>query len=208
MSAGDGNAAMARAAAGATAGELVAEIAPRLAAAGIADGRREAQLLLALALDVEPRALLGATTRPVDEPARARLAALVERRVAREPFARLVGKRGFWTLDFVLSPETLEPRPDSETLIEAALDAIPDRHAALSVIDFGTGSGCLLLALLSELPNATGLGVDVAAGAVAIARLNAARAGLAARSRFVVGRWGEALFARADRSEEHTSELQ
>jgi len=198
MSAGDGSAAVMRGTGAASVGDLIAEIAPRLAAAGIADSRREAQLLLALALKVEPRALLGAATQPVDERARRRLAALVERRMAREPYARLAGTRGFWSLDFLLSPETLEPRPDSETLIEAALAAIPDRHAPLSVIDFGTGSGCLLLALLTELPNATGVGIDIVAGAVATARLNAARAGLAARSRFIVGHWGEALSTTVD----------
>ena len=72
----------------------------------------------------------------------------------------ILGRREFWSLDFVVTPDTLAPRPDSETLIEAVLAALPDRSAPLSLVDFGTGTGCLLLTLLSELPNAEGIGIE------------------------------------------------
>jgi release factor glutamine methyltransferase len=173
----------------ATIGRLFAAAAARLDAAGIAEPRHEARLILGLALGIEPATVLGWPERPVEPKLADKAAALIERRAKGEPFSRLRGKREFWSLDFGLSPETLDPRPDSETLIAAALADIPDRAAALRVVDFGTGTGCLLLALLSELPNATGIGIDIAAGAVATARANAAALGLAGRAEFRVGSW-------------------
>jgi release factor glutamine methyltransferase len=174
-------------------GEAVASLTPRLAAAGIAEARREARLLVALAAGVEPATVLGWPERRLDTAAETRLAELAGRRGAREPYARLVGRRQFWSLDFALSPETLDPRPDSETLIEAALERLSDRRAPLRLLDLGTGSGCLLLALLSELDNAFGIGVDLLPGAAATARRNAASLGLAERAVFAVGHWGKAL---------------
>jgi release factor glutamine methyltransferase len=181
-----------------TVGAAVAAVAQRLAAAGITESRREARLLVALALDVEPGIVLGYPERPVDVAAEARLAALAARREAREPYARLAGRRQFWSLDLAISPDTLDPRADSETLVEAALALLPDRAAPLRILDFGTGSGCLLLALLSELPNAVGIGVDILPGAAITARRNAAALGLADRALFVVGDWDETISGRAD----------
>lgn len=169
------------------------EAASRLAAAGIDEPRREARVLLAAALQADSTAILGYPERELAADEAARIADLVGRRVAREPAARLLGRREFWSLDFKLSPETLVPRPDSETLVEAALAAIPDRTAPLRLLDFGTGTGCLLLALLSELPAATGIGVDIAAGAAAAACENAAALGLGDRAAFFVGKWGDAI---------------
>lgn len=187
-----------RAGAAATVGDAVGAVAARLAASGIAQARREARLLVALALGVEPGVVLGYPDRPIDSPAAERLAFLAARRAAREPYARLAGHRQFWSLDLAISPDTLDPRPDSETLVEAALAALPDRMAPLRIIDFGTGSGCLLLALLSELANALGIGIDVLPGAAAVARRNAATLGLADRAFFAVGSWGETISCRAD----------
>ena len=181
-----------------TAGAAVAAVARRLAAASIAESRREARLLVALALGVEPGVVLGYPERPLDGGAQARLAALTARRAAREPYSRLAGRRQFWSLDLAISPDTLDPRPDSETLVDAALASLPDRAARLRILDFGTGSGCLLLALLSELPNAIGTGIDIVPGAVIMARRNAAALGLADRALFVVGDWGETISGRAD----------
>lgn len=181
-----------------TAGEAVSAVARRLAAGGIAESRREARLLVALALDVEPGVVLGYPERPLDAATQARLAALTARRAAREPYSRLAGRRQFWSLDLAISPDTLDPRPDSETLVEAALALLPDRAARLRILDFGTGSGCLLLALLSELPNAVGVGIDILPGAAKTARRNAAVLGFADRALFVVGDWGETIFGRAD----------
>jgi release factor glutamine methyltransferase len=179
-------------------GAAVTAAAARLAAAGIEEARREARLVLALALGVEPTMVLGYPERPLDAAVASRFESLVRRREAREPFSRLAGKRGFWTLELALSPTTLDPRPDSETLIRAVLDRFPHRESALSVLDLGTGSGCLLLAVLSEYPNAAGIGVDCLSGAVEIARRNAAASGLAPRARFVIDLWAASLATTVD----------
>jgi len=181
-----------------TVGTAVAEASARLAAGGIAEPRREARLILALALNADPALVLGYPERPVDTPTRARFDRLIERRLKHEPFSRLKGLREFWSLDFALSSDTLDPRPDSETLIEGALAHLPNRQAPLRILDFGTGTGCLLLALLSELPNATGLGIDLLPGAVEIAERNAERLGLSSRARFEVRDWHGEITEEAD----------
>jgi release factor glutamine methyltransferase len=181
-----------------TIGRLLDRSVTRLAAAGIAEPRHEARLILALALGIEPAAILGWPERVVQPELAAAAEALIARRVDGEPVSRLRGKREFWSLDFALSPDTLDPRADSETLIAAALADIPDRAAALRVVDFGTGTGCLLLALLSELPKATGLGIDISAGAVAAAQGNAAALGLAGRAEFRIGGWAARIDGPAD----------
>jgi release factor glutamine methyltransferase len=117
------------------------------------------------------------------------LAALLARRLAHEPMAFILGRQGFWTLDLEVSPATLIPRADSETLIEAALAAFPDRGAVRTVLDLGTGTGCLLLAALAEFPQAWGLGVDIVPAAAALAAHNAARAGLADRAAWLCADW-------------------
>jgi len=177
----------------ATVGAALAAAAARLREAGLDEPRREARLLVAAALGSDVAVVLGYPERVIPGAAALRLEALVARRAAREPAARLIGYREFWGLDFLLSPTTLVPRPDSETLVEAALALYPDRGAPLRILDLGTGTGCLLLALLHEFPAATGIGVDLSAEAAATARRNAARLGVAARAGLVVGDWGEAL---------------
>lgn len=174
-----------------TIGACVEDGARRLAAAGIEDARREARLILAHAIEADVARVIGYPEQPVPDPAR--YDALIARRAAREPLSHLTGRREFWSLDFEVGPAVLDPRADSETLVEAVLDAVPDHEASLRLLDFGTGSGCLLLALLHALPNATGLGVDRAPEAVAVARRNAVRLGLAGRARFAVGDWGAAI---------------
>ncbi len=181
-----------------TAGAAMAAAAARLAAAGVAEPRLDARLLVAHALGVAPQAVFTRPEMPVAPGQRAALDALVARRAAREPVSRILGRRGFWTLDLALGPDTLDPRPDSETVVEAVLAARPDRARALRLADFGTGSGCLLLALLAELPAAWGLGVDRSAGALAVARANARTAGLAGRAAFVCADWGGGLAGRFD----------
>lgn len=177
----------------ATVGDAVATASVALAAAGIDEARREARLLVATALATDLSGIVGYPERRLDDAEATRLADLVARRESREPAARLLGRREFWSLDFSLSPATLIPRPDSESVIEAALAEIPDRAAPLRLLDLGTGTGCLLLALLSELPAATGIGIDIAAEAAATAQGNAVALGLADRAGFVVGSWGAAL---------------
>jgi release factor glutamine methyltransferase len=121
----------------------------------------------------------------------ARLFHNVRRRLAREPTAYILGRKEFWSLDFLVSPAVLIPRPDSETLVQHALDLCGERDRPYAVLDLGTGSGCLLLSFLSERPNARGLGVDASAAALEIANKNAQNLGLSGRARFVLGDWAE-----------------
>jgi release factor glutamine methyltransferase len=181
-----------------TVADALAEAVRALAAAGIDEPRREARLLLSTVLGIDAAAILGNPDRGVPTAERARFAALVARRAAHEPASRLLGHREFWSLDFALSPETLVPRPDSETVIEAVLAHIGERGATLRLLDLGTGSGCLLLALLSELPAATGIGVDIAPEAALTARRNAVSLGLAGRAGFLAGAWSAAIAGKFD----------
>ena len=179
---------------GAAVATLLAEAAARLSAAGVDDARRDARLLLAAAMKLDQAALVARDDQPVAEDVAQRFLAHVARRAAREPVSRILGRRGFWTLELALTPDTLDPRPDSETLVEAAVAHLAGRRdEALRLLDLGTGSGCLLLALLAELPRALGVGVDRAEGAAAAARANATAAGLAGRAHFVVGDWTRPL---------------
>jgi release factor glutamine methyltransferase len=177
---------------------LMAEIAARLAAAGIEDARSDAWLLLAAASGRARAELLAGAVAQLSAEQEARAAALVRRREAREPIAYILGEKEFWSLRFDVGPAVLIPRPETETVVEAVLGEIAARTAPLHILDLGTGSGCLLLALLTELPNATGLGIDDSAAALAIARRNAIRLNLADRSEFRWGRWGEGLAGRFD----------
>lgn len=154
--------------------------------------RLDAELLLAHTLGVERSALLLDLDRRVP----AAFWPLVERRAAQEPVAYITGSRGFWSIDVAVGPGALVPRPDSETLLAAALDHFRGRAPA-SVLDLGTGPGTLLLAALAEWP-AEGLGVDRSAEALRYARANAATLGLDARARFVCGDWAAAVTGRFD----------
>ncbi|HLZ67135.1 MAG TPA: peptide chain release factor N(5)-glutamine methyltransferase [Aliidongia sp.] len=174
-------------------GALIRAASSRLAAAGIEAPARDARLLLSHATGLTATRIMAYPERAIEPPAAAAFERLVDRRAAREPVARILGTREFWSLPFAVTPATLDPRPDSETIVEAALDRISDRNAALSIIDFGTGTGCLLLALLSELPHALGLGVDRSEDAARVAAGNARQLGFADRARFLVADWADAL---------------
>jgi release factor glutamine methyltransferase len=177
-----------------TRGGALAAGRARLAAAGLESAALEARILLCHVLGCGPEALVGWPERAVASEQVAAFEALVARRARREPVAHLVGRREFWGLEFRVSPATLVPRPDSETLVEAALDGIADRGAPLRILDVGTGTGCLLIALLRELPAARGVGVDVAPAALALARDNAVALSVASRVR-----WSPDLPAAGDR---------
>jgi release factor glutamine methyltransferase len=164
--------------------------------AGIDEAPFEARLLAAHALDTTPAALIKGPARDLGADEGERLRALVGRRAGREPMSHLLGRREFWSLEFEVTPDVLDPRPDSETLIEAVLAARPAREARHEILDLGTGGGCLLLALLHEYPNARGVGIDISAAAITIAARNAARLKLASRASFRTGDWGGALAAR------------
>ncbi|MET3353877.1 UNVERIFIED_ORG: release factor glutamine methyltransferase [Xanthobacter viscosus] len=176
-----------------TIGALRRQMAAALAAAGVETPDLDARLLLAQALGCAPSDLLLRADATVPPEAETKARAFTERRAGGEPVARIRGRREFWSLDLHLSPETLVPRPDTETLVEAALAALPDRNAPLTILDLGTGTGAILAALLVECPNATGTAVDRSEGAALTARANLALNGLAARAHVVVGDWGTAL---------------
>jgi release factor glutamine methyltransferase len=174
-------------------GELLQTATARLKAAGIEAPSREARLLLGHASGLSTGQIVAYPERFIEPAAATVFEHMVDRRVLREPVSRILGTREFWSLPFIVTPATLDPRPDSETIVEAALDRITDRNAALSIIDFGTGTGCLLLALLSELPHGFGIGIDRSEAAARVAARNAAALGLAGRAGFLVGDWAAAL---------------
>ncbi len=205
-----------------TVGEVLAEITRRLEMTGIETARLDARILVGIALGIDETAVFGYPERRLNVNELIRLDGLVARRSGREPMARITGTREFWSLPFKVTDDTLVPRPDSETLVEAVLERIMNplcpfepegdlrhkpshgndpayvdralatidtRDARLEILDLGTGTGCLLLALLSELPQARGMGVDINPGAIATAQGNAEALGLADRARFQTGTW-------------------
>lgn len=163
--------------------------ARRFRAAGIENPRSEARILLAHALGMTTTETLA---RLDTGPAPQGFDDLVARRVRHEPVALITGRREFWSLPFAVSSATLIPRPESETVVAAALAAMAGRTTG-RVLDLGTGTGCLLIAILTEWPGAWGAGVDRVPEAATLARSNAASLGVAGRASFVCGNWAEAL---------------
>ncbi|MFD1613306.1 peptide chain release factor N(5)-glutamine methyltransferase [Sphingomonas tabacisoli] len=155
--------------------------------------RLDAELLLAHALGISREALLLGPERSIP----AAFDTLLRRRLAHEPVAYITGTKHFWTLELAVTPDVLIPRPDSETLIEAAIAHFGKRIPE-SVLDLGTGSGALLIAALDHWPDARGWGVDRSSAALAVASGNARRLGFAERARFLRGDWGDALDAQFD----------
>lgn len=119
--------------------------------------------------------------------------AMLERRLFREPVSKILRQKSFWDMDLLVTADVLDPRPDTETLVEAVLEARPDRGADHTIVDLGTGSGCIILALLREYPNARGIAVDKSPVALAVARYNAEQLGLSDRVSFVCGDWASAV---------------
>ena len=174
---------------GVSVGDWTAAAAARLADAGVETARLDARLLMAHVMGGDVARVVAESRATVSADQLATLDRLLARRQAREPMSHILGRREFWGLDFTVTPATLTPRPDTETVIEAVLDARPDKGAPLRILDLGTGTGCLLLALLHEYPAATGLGIDVSADALAVAEKNAVALGLAGRATFDEGVW-------------------
>ena len=163
--------------------------------------RSEARRLVEAALDWPVASQLADPDRIIDAASVEALDALLHRRAERqEPLSRILGRREFWGLSLEIEGATLDPRPDTETLVELALDLFsgPERSPPLQILDLGTGSGALLLALLSEYPEAQGLGVDQDSDTLATATRNAARLGLGGRARFEVGDWLSEVSGRFD----------
>jgi release factor glutamine methyltransferase len=164
--------------------------------AGLDSPELDARILAGHALSLDHSALAASSERPLETEEVVALAELACRRLEREPIARILGMREFWGLALQVTPATLVPRPETETVVEAALAAIDawgPRMRALRILDLGTGTGALLLALLSELPNAFGVATDASLPALQSARGNAERLALASRARFVTCDFGAAL---------------
>ncbi len=168
--------------------------------AGLDSPDLDARLLVGHALGCDHAALAAQSGRTLAAAETAAIAALATRRLAREPVARILGCREFWGLPLRLNEATLVPRPETETVVEAALAALlatlggpAARHRSWRVADLGTGSGALLFAILSELPQASGIGTDISHAALACASDNASALGLAVRTSFVACDYGAAL---------------
>ena len=173
--------------------ETIAQAALTLRLAGVDDAIVEARILCAALLGVDRAQLLAQDRRTLHPDDHVRLDAALVRRAGGEPIARILGQREFWSLPFTVNAATLVPRSDSETLIDVALTLFHDRRAPLRILDLGSGSGCLLLALLSEFPNATGIGTDIAQDAVKMATQNAAQLGLGTRGKFIATSWSNGI---------------
>lgn len=172
-----------------TAAEALRAAVPRLVAVGNAGAARDARLLLAHAMEIAADRLTLHLPDPMTDAALVRFEAVVTARLLHQPVAQIIGQRLFWGRSFQVTRDTLDPRPETEILVEAAL-----QRPFARVLDMGTGSGCILLSLLADMPMAQGIGSDVSEAALAVAASNAARLGVQARAGFVASDW----FARID----------
>jgi release factor glutamine methyltransferase len=175
--------------AGASVGEAVQLLAQSFRSAGIEDAEIDARILTGHALNLDRARLIAQSDRILETREINVVSGLAARRLQREPVSRILGRREFWSLPILVTPDVLVPRPETETIVEAALDFVVRgglRLENLRILDIGTGSGALLLALLKELPNASGVGTDISSAAVQVARANAAHCKLENRCRFVV----------------------
>ncbi|MFN7451761.1 MAG: peptide chain release factor N(5)-glutamine methyltransferase [Alphaproteobacteria bacterium] len=165
----------------------------RLAAIGIDTASLDARLLVAHALKLTREEMLSREGHVLTDHERASVEALIVRREAREPVSQILGKRGFWRDEFLVTKDVLTPRPESETMIEALLTLRPERDRDYQMLDLGTGSGCLLLSALREYPKSYGTGVDESEAALNVARANAQALGLDTRAQFIKSDWCMAL---------------
>lgn len=169
-----------------------------LAHAGILEAAADARILASAAANLSREDMLREPEARFPPEALRRFREAVTRRARREPVARIVGRREFRSLSFQLGPATLDPRPDSEAVVEAVLERIVDPARPCRILDLGTGSGCLLLSLLRVLPGACGIGTDIDPGACRIAAGNAEAIGTSSRAMFVAGDWAEHVTSRFD----------
>lgn len=170
----------------------------RMRQAGIIDAAREARLIIAHVLETSYETVYFHPEQSLTKHQLYMIAALTERRCQKEPLAKIFGHKEFWGLSFMVTKDTLDPRPDSESLIEGLLSHFPDKDRPLKILDLGTGSGCLILAALSEYPNATGIAVDKSFKALLIAKANAINLNLVNRCHFICSDWTTALKGKFD----------
>ncbi len=176
-----------------TISQAVCEAAARLQAAGCESASLDASLLLAHIMGISRQSLILEGNKILNNKETDSFIHAVERRAKKEPIAYIIGSKEFWSLDFFVTRDTLIPRPDSETLIEVSLKLVKNRAKAISILDIGTGTGCLLIALLKELPQASGVGVDINTGALAVAHRNAVHNAVDARAVFKESHWCDAV---------------
>jgi release factor glutamine methyltransferase len=179
-----------------TLGGAVRKLGRHFEDAGLASPRLDARILVAEACGREPSGLILDRDAAVSADAAARIANFAARHLAGEPVSRILGRREFWGLTFHISPDTLDPRPETELLVETVLGHAKTHglmHEPLRILDLGTGSGCILGALLSELPQARGIGVDRSEATLAVARDNLSRLGLRDRASFLCANWMSAI---------------
>jgi release factor glutamine methyltransferase len=172
---------------GASVSEALYLVAQSFRAADVGEPEADARVLVGHALHLDRARLIAQSDRVLETREITVISALAVRRLSREPVSRIVGQKEFWTLAITVTPDVLVPRPETETIVEAALDFVVRsglRMEKLRILDIGTGSGALLLALLNELPNATGTGTDLSTAALKIAHANAARCRLEPRCSF------------------------
>jgi release factor glutamine methyltransferase len=174
-------------------------VARRLSSSGVEEARFDARTLLLAAAGIGRAELVLNPDAPLGEEAARLLTAYASRRAEREPVSRILATRGFWTLDLQVAPMVLDPRADTETLVELSLSLLSGRRGEpLRLLDLGSGSGAIICALLSELPQAYGVAVDLSAAACALTQGNLAQCGHAHRSSVVRGRWTDAIGGRFD----------
>lgn len=174
-------------------------LAAQFAAAGIDSADLDARLLVCAVACIDHAGLVRDPDIPLDDATAESLAAFAARRLDGEPVSRILGRKDFWGLPLQVSPAVLDPRPETEGLIASVLDAVGGRRMApLTILDLGTGSGAILVALLHELPHASGVGIDRSAEACRVAYDNASAMSVAARARIVCGNWTDAVHARFD----------
>jgi len=171
-----------------TGADALRAVIPRLREAGIPDAARDARALLAHAMEIAADRLTLHLADDLTPEVVTALGSLIVARARHQPVAQIIGHRQFWGRSFVVSPDVLDPRPETETLVAAALSGRFDR-----VLDLGTGSGCILLTLLLDRPSATGLGIDLSPAALAVADRNRQRFGLQSRAVLQQGNWVEGL---------------
>ncbi len=171
--------------------EIIRNTKARFRDAGIESYAIDADVIIAEAIDKNREFLIGNPEYEVAQEQLEKIEGFCNRRENREPVAKILGRKEFWSMEFAVDKNTLDPRPDSETLIEAVLGIYQDKAADLRILDLGTGSGCLLLVLLSEYKNAYGMGVDINSGAINKAKENSFKLNLARCSDFVVSNWVE-----------------
>jgi release factor glutamine methyltransferase len=184
-----------------TLGAALRQATALLRRAGVESAGDDARRLLAAILGLAAAEILARPERPLSPEEAESVGRCIARRVAREPVSRIVGERDFYGQSFAISPATLDPRPDSETLIGAALELTASEGwlaRPLRILDVGTGSGCLLLTLLAELPGALGIGTDISVAALDVARANARQLGMAHRAQWLAGDALEAVRGQFD----------